>query len=489
MTALAIAMLTAAVLTLGWWSESAAQGSQTWEFRGFAGSGVVSPFVARPFVRTALVANDGAFILSGVPCPGGTFDLAGVMVGTTVMGRALGGNCGPSTSAAGALDAPFPAARSFASSLEIVFTQAAGVVTITGRLLAIEHPDAGARTLLDAALLATSAQDRNIGLRLNAVRNGLGGGGSFGGFSLTLNGDTVPVGAMLASLLSAGAASAGRPPTFDRLGLYVNGQGSLGERDGRGFVLTSLMMGADYRFTDQLVLGAAFGYARTALDQGGGLPDASSRTYALSLYGTYYGPDRFYVQSALTYGHSDFALARQDLPRAQAPSGTITGKTDGASFTVSGGAGYEFVHGGLTFGPIGQVTYSQASRAGYTERGPLNSSASAFHGTTIESLTTRLGGEAMYRIRTPWGFVVPQVQADWEHELKRDGPGATAYRLADGAALPDPPRPPDRNYFNVGAGVIATFGRRVGAVLHYEEVLGQSGFTSHSFKGTISVKF
>ena len=491
----ALAVLSAAVLALGFISESAAQGSQTWEFRGFSGASIVSPFANRPFVRNVSVSSDGGFILSSVPCPsGGTFDFAGSMSGTSVTGRAVpGGACTQLSPARGALNAAFPAATRVLGDLEITFSDNT-VVTLTGRLLSQHGDDPGSRfrDLFDVALLTTSVQNKNIGLRLSSLRQGVGGGPSVGGLSVTVMGDSVPIGSVLAGMLGGGA-SADRAPAFGRLGLFVNGLGSFGDRDttrdtrGFDFSTAGLTTGADYRFTDQFILGAAFGYVRTQIDYGGAAFGSSVNGYSLSAYGTYYLKDQFYVDGILSYGRNDYDLERPD---AGLPGTTITARTSGDQFSASASAGYDVTVGPLTAGPTGRVTYTRLHIDGFTERGPRDSDAARISGQTVESLTTALGAQAAYAISTRWGIVMPLVRAEWEHEFKGTSRGIGGTRVADSSVLPlARAGGPDRDYFNVAAGVTATFRLGVSAFLHYEESLGRSSFTNHSFTGGIRFAF
>ena len=500
-TASAVVILGAAGLTLGWISESAAQGSQTWEFRGFIGSsGVVSPLGPSPFTQTGLVSNGGNFALS-VPCPlGGTFQVAGFMTGTQVGATTLS-ECGGQLTRPGTLDAAFPAAKSF-GGLEIRVS-GGSVVTITGRLLGggtAGNPLVDGATLGDVAVISTSVQNRNIGLRLNSLRGGLGGGASLSGLSLTVKGESVPMASVLAGLLSGGGASADPSKAFGRLGIFANGQGSFGDQattsltPGYDFYTAGLTMGADYRFTDQIIFGAALGYLRTKIDRASTVSDSTINGYSLSAYGTYYIKDRFYVDGILTYGRNDYSLDRQSERQADSGSGTtidrITARTDGDQFSASASGGYDFSAGGLTFGPNGRVTYVHVHIGGYAERGPAGSNAAKIPDQTIESLTTAFGAQATYAISTSRGVLLPLVRAEWEHELRGDSRVLRGSLVSNSATqLTAQTSAPDRDYFNVGGGVTATLPRGISAFVYYEESLGRSNFTNHSFTGGMRFEF
>ena len=347
----AIVILTAVFMTLGGISESAAQGSQVWEFRGFVGTFGVSPITPRPFQITTTVTVSGSFILP-LTCPSGQpFTFNGVMNRTDrlVSGTVANSPCGTPTVQGGSLDVPFPKAHGF-SGLEIRFGE--GVVTIAGRLITGNgggDPLGDAATLADVAVISTSVQNRNIGLRLNSLRGGLGGGVSVGGLALAIKGESVPIGSVLTGVLGGGA-SADPSRAFGRLGIFANGLGSFGDQAttlqaaGYDFSTAGLTAGADYRLTDHVVLGAALGYLRTKIDRTSTFSDSSINGYSLTIYGTYYIKDTFHVDSILTYGRNDYGIDRRSERLSSSGTGTtvdrITASTDGDQFSASASGGY-----------------------------------------------------------------------------------------------------------------------------------------------------
>ena len=495
------AVLLAVLLTVGWVSESAAQGPQTWEFRGFFSSvGVIAPVnLPSPFTQIVQVDSGGAFSISVECPPRAAFSVTGTMSGRTVTASNLGG-CGAQLISAGRLDADFPAARSF-GGMEIRLSDNSLLTVIGTRLEggARGRPVDDALTLGSVAVLSTSVQNRNIGLRLNSLRSGLGGGVSVSGLSLAIKGEPVPIPSVLAGMLGGGA-SADRSTALGRLGIFANGQGSFGDQattpraEGYDFYTAGLTMGADYRLTDQIILGAALGYLRTKIDRLSTVSDSSIDGYSLSAYGTYYIKDRFYVDSILTYGRNDYSIDRQSERLSSSGSGTsldrITARTDGDQLSASASGGYDFTAGGLTFGPSGRATYIRVHIDGYSERGPAASNAARIPDQTVESLTTAFGAQATYAISTPWGVLLPLVRAEWEHEFKGNSRVLTASLVSNPATLLSArTSAPDRDYFNAGVGMSATFSRGVSAFVHFEETLGRLNFTNHSFTGGMRFEF
>jgi uncharacterized protein YhjY with autotransporter beta-barrel domain len=480
-------------LTLGSTSESSAV-EDDWSLRVFSsGTSLVSASSPSP----VKVGSNGTFTLPGVPCPGGTFTVSGTISGTQVTATFSGTGCTPILRRPGRVSpgSPPPAF----DDLEIGFLNSDSIVVITGSRVSQgkTNPLRQARDLVDVAILTTTTQNRNIGFRMNSLRSGQGGGVSVSGLSLAVNGEAVPIGSMLGG--ASGGASADSSSPFGRLGIFANGQGSFGDRaetekvPGLDFYTAGLTLGTDYRFTDQFILGAAFGYLRTKLDREGAVSDSTINGYSLSLYGTYYLKDRYYVDTILTYGRNNYDLERraEHLTASTTTTlDTITARTDGDQLSASAGAGYDFSVGGLTFGPTGRMTYIRAHVDGYSERGPSGSNAVKVPSQTVESLTTALGGQLRYVINTSWSVLQPQVRAEWEHEFKGNTGVLAGTLLSDPSTiLTAQPTTVDRDYFNLGVGITATFPRGVAAFLHYEEQIGRANFTNHSFTGGMRFEF
>ena len=416
-------------------------------------------------------------------------NLRGNMSGTTVKFTVDGGSCTQvpvGLAVDGTLNAQFPSAKQLLGDVEIFLN--GGLVTLTGSFQGSDPVrDNQPRNAINVVILTTSMQNRNIYQRLNSLRNGLGGGGggSAGGLSFTVKDDP--------AMLSGGGASADLARTFGPLGLYAYGQGSFADQEtttqgrGYGFYTLGLLAGADFRVTDNLFLGAAFGYLRTKLD--GPVIDSAISSYSLSAYGTYFVQDRYHVEGVLTYGRSGYDLARLDDSRVGVVD-KVAARTGGDQLSVSAGGGYLFRTGDLKAGPTGRLTYIRAHLDRYTESGPAESDASRIPALTVDSLTTSVGAEAMVNLETRWGLVLPLVRVEWEHEFKGDTRTIVAPVVGDrDLTRTIPGTVPDRDYFNVGASV--TMRLRGGVMLdaHYNESVGRSGFTNHSLMAGIRFPF
>jgi uncharacterized protein with beta-barrel porin domain len=302
---------------------------------------------------------------------------------------------------------------------------------------------------------------------------------------------------------------AGSSGMLPRLGVFLNGTFTLGDKDstsreaGFDFDAFGLTAGLDYRLIDNLVLGAAFSYNSTEadLDSSGGNVDVDR--YVGSIYGLYYIGERFYLDGIASIGGNTYDMGRNI--RYQIPGlvpGTVTvvnqkaqSDTDGMEYSFGLGAGYDFHLGGFTLGPFGRLNYVKAEIDGYQET--INNTAPgvglnlAFEDQDVDSFTTALGAQVAYAISTTWGVVLPQLRLEWQHEFLNDS------RTIQARFVNDPARTtfglttdnPDRDFFNLGAGISAVFARGKSAFLYYESVLGLKDITAHNIVAGIRLAF
>jgi outer membrane autotransporter protein len=133
-----------------------------------------------------------------------------------------------------------------------------------------------------------------------------------------------------------------------------------------------------------------------------------------------------------------------------------------------------------------RINYIKLDIDGYREEidntNPGFGWALAFDDQDVESLTTALGGQVSYAISTGVGVLLPQVRFEWEHEF------LNASRTLTARFINDPQRAPirfvtdgpDRDFFNIGIGLSATFRGGVAAFVQYDTVLGLEDVTRHT---------
>ena len=301
---------------------------------------------------------------------------------------------------------------------------------------------------------------------------------------------------------AGGDALAANPPTgpAGRLGLFLNGNGSFGEKDstsrevGFDFDQWGLLAGADYRVTDNVVLGVAFNYSKTSADFHGALGDTDTRSYGGLLYGTYYR-GAFYADAHTGFNWNKFDVTRRIVyeslsAAASSVDRTAKGDTEGPQYTAGLGAGYDFRAGPVTITPYGRVEYIHLDIDGYTERGAEGLNLTV-RKQDVDSFQSALGATLAYSFSLPFGVLVPQIHGEWRHEFLNNDRAITAKYAADpfNTFFAIPTDRPDRDFFAVGAGLSLVLAPRVSAFFNYETILGLRDVTHHDFWAGVRVEF
>jgi outer membrane autotransporter protein len=298
-----------------------------------------------------------------------------------------------------------------------------------------------------------------------------------------------------------GGAAGGDEPG-GRLGAFINGSYSTGDRDDTvwtnefDFDTYGLTGGIDYRFTDNLVFGVALSYHDVDADfddkptVSGGSVDADG--WGGFLYGTWYS-DRFYVDGLAGYAKTDYDTKRKIfIPNNNASNPLISGNIDETAkgspdsddYTLGVGAGYRLGQGALSYGPYARVTYYEVDIDDYQEKGAEASGLNLkVDGQNWESLTSVLGAQVSYAFSQSFGVLVPQGQVGWVHEFENDSEEFSAVYVDDPRQnqLRAETNDPDRDYFELGLGVSAVFKRGTQAFVYYDTVLGFDDVTDHIF--------
>lgn len=324
----------------------------------------------------------------------------------------------------------------------------------------------------------TFVQMRNVARRIRELRSGGPAVSIFGNALAPAAGDIRIV--ALSQATDEAAAAAAQDALGGRFGLFLNGQGSFGTRDAtantRGYDTRTagLTGGVDYRFTDNLVVGAALGAVRAKSSFDADYGDASANGVAGSLYGSWYH-GKLYVDFIATLG-----MNRYDTRRAIGVTDAL-GATNGRQLGSSVSVGWNTSRGALSFGPYVRAGYIRVDVDNFTETGSTGGEMDVSR-QAATSFTTALGGQASYAISRSWGVLSPSLRVEFEREQRQ------AVRELSGSLVADPIRTlfaiptdtPDKTYFNVGAGLAAQFANGRAAFINYEGMFGRAQMTNHA---------
>lgn len=362
-----------------------------------------------------------------------------------------------------------------------------GTASITEKSHALRQiaPEEAAAQSTTGNLIATQ-QVRNVGNRLAAVRHGIEGV-SVAGLSFSVNS------------LRLGLASGDTSATPSRLGFFVSGTGSGGNRkattqeDGFDQRTYGLTAGLDYRAGINFVYGGAFGYAKSNLDfadKGGGLDVGGSN---ISLYGTFYSSEKSYLEAVLAYNVQTFTSTRAinyTLNSAHVQK-TAKGNSNSRLYALSLGGGYELLtQKAFAVNMSGRADYLNSRMDSYRETGAdeLNLAIDA---QKISSIMSSLGLQISYAQSYRWGVLMSQLNGSWEHKFKGDAVLIKGSFVADQAQTTFAFKGdnPDREFFLIGLGVSAVLPGGNTSFLHYETTRGKANVSDYSVSLGLRLEF
>jgi outer membrane lipase/esterase len=280
--------------------------------------------------------------------------------------------------------------------------------------------------------------------------------------------------------------------SYEGLGVFISADYQHKDKTATGFELgydsdsVGPTIGVDYRLGTSGVIGGAFDYNHVFGDYKGSYGDFDTDTYTFVLYGSYYPTDQSFIDLALGIGPKEFENEHID---EDGGASTVKGSTDGFEFTTDLSGGYDFSFGAFTIGPRVGLHYKRTAMNSFTE-----TSADPAATTNIyldqddDSLTGTVGVQASYAISTSFGVVVPQINAEYVREFLDnredqdailDCCGPITFKLDQ----------PDRNHFNLGAGVVVVLPDGISPFLSYEAEVANYLEETHTLTAGVRMGF
>ena len=344
-----------------------------------------------------------------------------------------------------------------------------------------------------------TSQTSNIFKRINELRRG-SEGASIAGLTYSSHGQQFS-GEWLHAIADSVGGSAGADSAPSKWGFFVNGSLTDGERDGtaleRGYDndANTLTLGADYRFSRNMVAGIAYGISESSLDFDGNKDGMDNDTNNVIVYGSWY-KEAFNVDLLVGTSQGDIETKRVITYINTTTTGTDTatakGDTDTQQTFFSIAGGYDFNNGALTFGPYASVDYITGEIDDYSEIGDSGLEV-GFEEQDIDSQVFTMGGRVSYAVSTHWGVIVPYARAEWKKEFDDsrdiisgrfvDQSGSSTFSiLADDF---------DDNWFHAAVGVSATFRHGISAYIDYDSIIAydDTSLTTLSYGGRWKASF
>jgi len=256
--------------------------------------------------------------------------------------------------------------------------------------------------------------------------------------------------------------------------------------DGRDSDRQTLLLGADYRFSDALVAGAAIGFDELTGDFAGG-GEFETAGYNVALYVSWQAIDRLFVDVSASFDFKDVESTRivgrriAFIPLGQTeplifynPAYTpVDGETDSKAFAADILSGYDFSLGRFVFGPRVGASILNTSIDDYIETGSSPMTL-AFDEQTDESLQSSAGLQASAAFTVGGVVIVPQVNVDWLHEFSSDQRVITVRFAEDLRTNPVKfgflNQPPDRDVYTARIGAVAVFKHGLSAFVSAEKL-------------------
>ncbi len=287
------------------------------------------------------------------------------------------------------------------------------------------------------------------------------------------------------------------------LGFFINGMGGFGETDqtnlqnASDFNTKGVITGFDYKVTENLIIGLAGSYSNFELDfdrninvAGGGV---DSDSYSVTAYSNY-AIGNGYVEGVFTYGWSEYDIERRVVIGSNtaiaAVDRTANATPDGEQLSASLAGGYDFHAEGFNYGPYARIAYFQSEIDAYDETGARGLNLRVGEHES-DSLETVLGIQMSRAFSQSFGVLIPHVKAEWHHEFMNhqrsfniryvNDPRGNTYRSQTGE--------PERNFFNISAGLSADLKYGFQTFFDYETILGIDDITAHRFSAGVRMEF
>lgn len=207
---------------------------------------------------------------------------------------------------------------------------------------------------MTGAVKSASAQFTNIGAHLLELRQGVLPQLLVGAYKPTPFVSIADANVADSSFTGGGASADSALPS-QKLGVFVNGNFVFGNRDGTSredgldFDNKGFTAGVDYRFTDDLALGLAFGFNNVHTDLANGAGDSDTNSYTVSTFGNYY-VNNFFVTGIFSYAALDHEISRTiAYPTVNRQA---NGDTNGDLYGATLGFGYDFYVDKFTVSPL-----------------------------------------------------------------------------------------------------------------------------------------
>jgi fibronectin-binding autotransporter adhesin len=248
----------------------------------------------------------------------------------------------------------------------------------------------------------------------------------------------------------------------------------------------AVQIGADYRITPHLRVGATFGYGHTDANLDNNGSKASLDSYSPGVYASY-AQNGWYANALASYGFDNFTEDRSvDFGSISSVS---HGSPNGYQIVANLDGGYDFHVKNWTFGPLAGLQYVHLNVDSYSESGsdPVDLKVDE---SNTDSLRSRVGGHVSYVFQTGKVLLKPHLDAAWQHDFMDQARGITAQFSSVGAGSFTVLTPnPSRDSALIDGGLTADLNGTVSLSLDYLVQAGQSNYFGQSVQAGVRIGF
>lgn len=206
------------------------------------------------------------------------------------------------------------------------------------------------------------------------------------------------------------------------IGIWTAGSVRFAKRGGivssedMDFRSEGVSIGADYRFSEALVLGGGLGYGRSDTDVGENGSRSRGDAFTLAAYASYSPNDLFFVDGLLGYQSLSY-----DQKRYVTSNGSfVTGSRGGSQWIASVSVGSDIQHRQMQLTPYLRFDVSDALLDGYTEQGDLLYSL-RYGELNMDSSTANAGLRFSMSNKASWGIFTPQLTLEYQRDVEDNG--------------------------------------------------------------------
>jgi autotransporter-associated beta strand protein len=248
----------------------------------------------------------------------------------------------------------------------------------------------------------------------------------------------------------------------------------------------AVQAGADYKVTQNFLVGATFAYGHTSatLDTIGS--NATVNTYSPGVYASY-SQNGWYANSIASYGFANYGQNR--AVAIGAFNGTAHSSPGGDQIVGDLDGGYDFHKGALTIGPTAGLGYTHLDVDAYTETGlpGADLSVNAQHADSLRSL---FGGHLSYLIHNSGMLFTPHLSASWQHEYFNQSRGITSQFNGVGAgSFAVNTVNPSRDSALVDTGLDLQINNALTTFVDYAVQAGQNNYFGQSVQAGFKIGF